>query len=115
MTRAPSLLVVIVAHLGQPFVGALVAARIAASRPMLLAMIMGSLALVASGINPTQLPGQVWMRIEVPLYLVVARCAAGTETRRWEAEEAGHCAVPPTVATPAAAVLAAADRAGARD
>ncbi|MDP6539629.1 MAG: hypothetical protein QF903_01700 [Planctomycetota bacterium] len=75
-------LVVIVAHLGQSFVGARVAARIGATRPMLLAMIIGSLTLVAGVINLIQLPGPIWMWIEAPLYLVVAHKAAVMEIRR---------------------------------
>ena len=65
-------LVVMVAHLGQSFVGALVAARLGSSRPMLLAMIVGGLSLIGGVMNMLTVKGPGWMLIELPLYLVVA-------------------------------------------
>jgi len=83
-------LVVLAAHLGQSFVGGLTAARLGASRPMLLAMIVGVLTLIGGIMNWMTVEGPTWMMIEFPLYLVVAwqagrmeqnrRAAAGGET-----------------------------------
>ena len=65
-------LVIIVAHLGQAFVGAWTAARIGASRPMALAMIVGVLSLLGGIVNMLQITHPSWMLVELPLYLVVA-------------------------------------------
>lgn len=67
-----ALLVVLVAHLGQSFLGAWVAARLAASRPMVLALIIGALSLLGGVMNLLTIRGPTWMLIELPLYLVVA-------------------------------------------
>ena len=74
--------VVLAAHLGQSFVGGWVAARLGASRPMLLAMIVGVLSLAAGIMNMMSLDHPTWMYIELPLYLVVAWWAGGVEVRR---------------------------------
>lgn len=66
-------LVVLAAHLGQAFVGGWVAAKLGASRPILLAMIVGVFSLVGGVMNLMSLTeSPTWMWIEVPLYLVVA-------------------------------------------
>jgi hypothetical protein len=75
-------LVVLVAHLGQSFVGALVAGRLAGSRAMVLAMIIGVLSLVAGILNMMTIKGPDWMYIELPLYLVVAWLAGKIELKR---------------------------------
>ncbi len=75
-------LVVLVAHLGQSFVGAWVAARIGASRPMLLAMIVGVLSLAGGIVNMLQVEGPAWPYVELPLYLVVAWLAGRLELER---------------------------------
>lgn len=67
-----ALLVVMVAHLGQAFVGGLVAARVAASKPMLLAMIIGALSLLGGIMNAVSIHTPLWFYIEMPLYLVAA-------------------------------------------
>jgi len=64
--------VVMLAHLGQSFVGAWVAARLASSRPMLLALIVGGLSLAGGVLNMMTIQGPTWMYVELPLYLVVA-------------------------------------------
>ncbi|MAE27404.1 MAG: hypothetical protein CMJ87_00285 [Planctomycetes bacterium] len=87
---AVAFLVVMVAHLGQSFVGGRVAARLGATRPMLLAMIVGWLTLAAGVANLISLPGPLWMWIEVPLYLVVARKAGQLEVARRAAAGLGE-------------------------
>jgi hypothetical protein len=79
-----ALLAVMLAHLGQAFVGGWVAARLAATRPMALAMIVGSLSLVGGLMMMMMVPHPAWMWIELPLYLVVAWAGAMIELkRRW--------------------------------
>jgi nitrate/nitrite transporter NarK len=74
--------VVILAHLGQSFVGGWVAARLGASRPMLLAMIIGVLSLAGGIMAMMMIAGPAWMAIELPLYLVVAWFAGRLEEKR---------------------------------
>ena len=73
---------VLAAHLGQSFVGGWVAARIGGSRPMLLALIIGGLSLVAGIINMMTVKGPTRLMIELPGYLVVAWAAGRLEERR---------------------------------
>ena len=75
-------IVVLVAHLGQAFVGGWVAARLAASRPMTLALIVGALSLLGGVVNMTMVEHPTWMYVELPLYLVVAWLAGKIEERR---------------------------------
>ena len=72
----------IAAHLGQSFFGGLVAARLAASRPRVLALIIGVLSLVGGIANMMTIDGPAWMAIERPLYLAVAWAAGSIELRR---------------------------------
>ena len=74
----------IVAHMAQAFFGGWIAARLAGSRPMLLALIVGGLSLVAGLINLAMIPHPVWMWIEVPGYVAVAWAAGTLEVRRRE-------------------------------
>jgi hypothetical protein len=74
--------VVLAAHLGQSFVGAWIAARLGASRPMVLAMIVGLVSLAGGIINMMTIKGPAWFAIELPLYLVVAWVAGRLEVRR---------------------------------
>jgi hypothetical protein len=74
--------VVMLAHLGQSFVGGFVAARFCASRPMVLAMIVGVFSLAGGIMNMMSLDHPKWMLIELPLYLVVAWLAGRMEERR---------------------------------
>ena len=78
-------LVVMVAHLGQSFVGGWVAARLGSSRPMLLAMIVGGLSLAGGIAAMMMFDGPGWMIVELPLYLVVA-WLAGHLVQRGRAE-----------------------------
>ena len=75
-------LLVLVAHLGQAFVGGWVAARLGASRPMALALTVGALTLVAGILNLMTIAGPAWLYIELPLYLAVAWAAGRIEQRR---------------------------------
>lgn len=68
-------LVVMVAHLGQAFLGGWVAARFAPAKPMIPALVVGSLSLLGGVLNMLQIPGPVWMWAEVPLYLLLAWAA----------------------------------------
>jgi len=77
-----ALLVVVAAHLAQSYMGGWVAARLSASRPMLLAMIVGVVSLAGGIYMMTIIDGPKWMVIELPLYLVVAWLAGRTEVRR---------------------------------
>lgn len=73
---------VMVAHLAQALVGGWIAARLAASRPRVLAMIVAVLTLVGGVMNLTTLPAPAWMWLEVPLYLVVGWFVGDLEARR---------------------------------
>jgi hypothetical protein len=79
---AAAFLVVIAAHLGQAGVGAWIAARLAASRPMIPALVIGALTLAGCVMNLLQLPAPPWMWLEVPLCIAVAYAAGRTEERR---------------------------------
>jgi hypothetical protein len=79
---AAAFLVTIIGHLTQSFVGAWVAARAAASRPMVLALIIGLLSLAAGIMAMSLFEGPSWMAIELPLYLLVAWLAGRMEQRR---------------------------------
>jgi len=69
---AMAFVVVMIAHLGQSFVGAFVAAKIAESKPMLLAMLVGTFTLAGGVYMMLLIEGPSWMVIELPLYLVTA-------------------------------------------
>lgn len=83
-----ALLVVMAAHLGQSFVGGWVAARLAGSRPMLLAMIVGALSMAGGILNMMTIEGPAWFYVELPLYWVVAYLAGRIEVRRRAAQDA---------------------------
>ncbi len=79
---AVAFIVVLAAHLGQSFVGGWTAARLGASAPLVLAMIIGVLSLVGGIMNMMQIDHPAWMYVELPLYLVVAWLAGTREVRR---------------------------------
>ena len=83
---AQAFLLVLLAHLGQSFVGGWIAARLGASRPMLLAMIVGGLSLAGGIVAMFMIDGPVWLMIELPLYLVVAWLAGRLEQKRRAAQ-----------------------------
>ena len=73
---ATAFLIVMLAHLGQAFVGGWIAAIISRNSSMVVAMIVGVLTLLGGLYNMSTLPLPAWMWIEVPLYLVAAWAAA---------------------------------------
>ena len=75
-------ILVFAAHLGQAFVGGWVAARLGASRRMMLAMIVGVLSLAGGIANAAMLSAPVWTWIEMPFYPVVAWLAGRMELAR---------------------------------
>ena len=79
---ATAFIVVLAAHLGQSFVGGWAAGRLAASKPLVLAMIVGVLSLAGGVANMMQLDHPTWMYVELPLYLVLAWVAGRIEVKR---------------------------------
>lgn len=75
-------ILVFAAHLGQAFIGGWVAARLGASRVMLLAMIVGGVSLAGGLANAVMLSAPAWTWIEMPFYLVVAWLAGRMEVHR---------------------------------
>ena len=78
---------VLLAPLGQAFVGGWVAARLAPSHPMRHALIIGVISLAGGIMAMTMLDGPAWLAIELPLYLVAAWAAGRLEARRREAAQ----------------------------
>lgn len=76
------LLLVLLAHLSQAFVGGWLAARISANRSMMMAMIVGVITLLGGLYNMLSLPLPAWMWVEMPLYLLLAWAAAQIELKR---------------------------------
>ncbi len=72
----------ILAHLGQAFVGGWIAARIGASRPVLLAMIVGALTMAGGITMMLMIEHPPWMMVELPLYLLVSWLAGRLEAQR---------------------------------
>ena len=83
-------ILVFAAHLGQAFVGGWTAARLGASHPMMLAMIVGVLSLAGGIANAVMLSVPTWVWIEMPLYLVVAWLAGRIESARRGRATAAH-------------------------
>ena len=71
-----------VAHLTQALVGGWIAARLGASRPVLLAMIVAVLTMLGGVANMLQYAGPWWMYSEFPLYLAAGWAAGTVEQRR---------------------------------
>ena len=78
----------VVAHLAQAFGGGWVAARVGASHPVVLAMIIGVLSMIGGILNLLQIPGPIWMWAEMPFYLLLAALAGWMESKR-RANQAG--------------------------
>ena len=76
---------VVLAHLGHAFFGGWVAARLAPTQPMRLALIIGAISLAGGVMAMTMFDGPAWLAIELPLYLAVAWSAGRIEVRRREA------------------------------
>jgi hypothetical protein len=79
---ATGFILVIAAHLGQAFVGGWVAARLGASHPMRLALIVGAVTLAGGVSMLMMIPGPQWVVLELPFYMVVAAWAGRLEERR---------------------------------
>ena len=77
-------IVVLLAHLGQSFVGAWIAARLGGSHRMKLAMTVGILSLVGGIMAMFMIDGPGWLAIELPLYLLVAWAAGRQVTARMD-------------------------------
>lgn len=71
-----------VAHLAQAFFGGWLAARLCASNPKVLAMIVGFLSLGGGIANALSMEIPTWMWIEMPFYLVLAWVAGNIEVKR---------------------------------
>ena len=69
-------LIILVAHLGQAFLGGMVSAVISRNAVMTVAIIVGLVSMIGGIINMILLPLPNWMWIESPLYLVAAWLAA---------------------------------------
>ena len=79
---AAAFILVIAAHLGQAFIGGWLAARLGASHPMRLALIVGAVTL-AGGVGALMMiPGPSWLVLELPFYMIVAHWAGRIEERR---------------------------------
>lgn len=77
-----AMLIAMVAHLSQAALGGWVAARLAGSRPRVLAMIIGVLTVVGSIANHAMIGGPTWMLVELPLELALAWGVGTLELRR---------------------------------
>ena len=75
-------ILVFAAHLGQAFVGGWVAARLGASHPVALALVVGVVTMGGGIANAISLSLPAWTWVEMPLYLVVAFAAGRLEARR---------------------------------
>ena len=79
---ATAFILPMVAHLAQAFFGGWVAARLGASAPMRLAMIIGVGSLLGGIYNAMSLEIPTWMWIEMPFYLGFAWVAGNIEVKR---------------------------------
>lgn len=75
-------IIVLIAHLGQSFIGGYVAARISKNQVLGVAMIVGGISLLGGIMNSIMMPLPNWMLIELPLYLVVSCWAGMLELKR---------------------------------
>ena len=75
-------IVVLLAHLGQSYVGAWIAARVGASHRMKLAVAVGIVSLIGGVMAMFMIDGPGWLAIELPLYLVLAWVAGRQVTSK---------------------------------
>lgn len=79
---ASAFLVVMLAHLGQSFVGGWAGARLSATSPMGVALVVGALTALGGLINLLILPAPWFMWLELPLYFLTAWAAGVLELAR---------------------------------
>jgi hypothetical protein len=79
---AAAFLLVLAAHLGQAFVGGWLAARLSASHPVPLALVVGTISAAAGLYNLLTLPGPVWLWVELPLYFLLSWLPGSWEQAR---------------------------------
>lgn len=87
MTALPmtAFAMVLLAHSAQAAVGGAVAARLAATRPVLLAMVVGVLTAFGSGVMLTLVDGPAWMAVD-PLLNLACACGAAQLARQRRAQ-----------------------------
>ena len=73
---------VLMAHLSQALLGGWLAARLAASTPIRMALAVGFVSLCGGVLGLVMLDGPPWLAVELPLYIVVAWWAGDLEVRR---------------------------------
>eukprot|EP00039_Didymoeca_costata_P030687 m.30880 g.30880 ORF g.30880 m.30880 type:complete len:141 (+) comp8253_c0_seq1:139-561(+) len=73
---ATAFVMVMVAHLGQSFVGGYIAARFGSSSQRNLALTCGVLTLAGGIYNMMVIPHPMWMKLEIPLYILTAKWGA---------------------------------------
>ena len=79
---AHAFVTVLAAHVGQAGIGGWIAARLGASRPMLLAWVIGALTLIGAAYNQVALAGPAWMWVDLPLIVAATWYAGQAETKR---------------------------------
>jgi hypothetical protein len=79
---AHAFVTVLAAHVGQAGIGGWIAARLGASRPLLLSGVIGALTLVGAAYNQVALDGPAWMWVDLPLIAAATWCAGAAESRR---------------------------------
>lgn len=67
-----AVLMVLVAHLSQTFVGGWVVGRLGVSHFTVLAMIIAVLSMIGGAMNMMDIPLPAWMWVEQPLYVLTA-------------------------------------------
>ncbi|MGB1070821.1 MAG: hypothetical protein ACPG1Z_04070 [Planctomycetota bacterium] len=75
-------LIPVIAHLAQAFLGGWVAARIAPSHVMGVALTIGGVSMLGGIMNLINLAPPAWMWAELPFYLVLAGLAGKLELKR---------------------------------
>ena len=81
---ALAFVIIMAAHLGQATVGGWIAARLSATRPRIMALVIGALSLAGGVMMMAQVRGPIWMYAELPLYLLLSWSVGAMEHRRRE-------------------------------
>ena len=81
---ALAFVLIMAAHLGQAAAGGWVAARLSATRPRAMALLIGVLSLTGGVMMMAQVRGPVWMYAELPLYLLLSWSVGALEHQRRE-------------------------------